>query len=550
MKKAVQLFFGFLLVFVIIAITNNSSLLDLGSVRAAKANGESKSSYSPGTPAKSFFKPTRDSKEVPSGPLRASEGFDNAHIRTNMTIDEITGTIDYGKCNMNYETWYYYKLTGCKGKTFTFLNDTNTHVSPVEYRLVSYKPLNTICANSYEMIPVTGKTYTHSFREDTAYVAWHYVASNDMIDNYIKSISRNKYVAVESIGNSTFFNMSIPLVTVTDKSVPDKDKKVVLMISREDSYEANGSVVVMGAMHYLLSDDPEAAEIRKHMIYKFLPIFSRDGTKLGNTNWPLTSDGSKFVYIPPSFYKNPTNIQEINLFKNWLADWKNSGKTIDIAHSLHNSPYYGTELKFRPGQDPERTRAMQVLVDSMQVRSLTGYRNNTREDNPGFRNYFCQYMYDQFKPIIAMNTHSDTRSVAFPGDLKTVEDLYQDGESFVRGHAVYYGIALPKSVPPFLYCSKVSKYSCSKGEEVTFSVYYKDVLARTPKYLRVRIGKKNYDMKLVEGQKGDYIKGLKYTCTLAIPAAKNDYYIEASNGTSSRRIPETYLQYGPYVPYF
>jgi len=464
-----------------------------------------------------------------------------------MSIDEKTNTIDYGKCDMNKDTWYYYKLTGCKGKTITFLNDSCTHVSPVEYRLVSYKPINTISSNSYEMIPVTGKTYTHTFRENTAYIAWHYVASNDMIDNYLKSISKNKYTTVESIGNSAFYNMPIPLVTVTDKSIPDKDKKVILIISREDSYEANGTVVLMGALQYLLSNDPQAAEIRKHTIYKFLPILSRDGTKIGHTNWPLDKEGNKFVYIPSQFVRNTNNVPEINLFKKWLADWKSSGKTIDICHSLHSSPYYGTEIKFRPGQDPERSAAMKVLVDSLLVRSLTGYRNNTREDTPGFRNYFSQYMYDQFKPIITANTHSDTRASAFPGDLKTVEDLYQDGESFVRGHGVFYGIPLPKSTPPFLYCNEVSKYSCSKGEPVTFSIYYKDVLERAPAYMRVRIGKNSYDMKLVEDQKGNYIKGLKYSCTVAIPSSKNDYYIEASNGTSSRRIPETYLQYGPYV---
>ncbi len=480
--------------------------------------------------------------------LKATAGFDNSHIRTNMVIDQATNTIDYGKCNMHYETWYYYKLTGCKGKTITFLNDTCTHVSPVEYRLVSYKPLTTICANSFEMIPVTGKVYTHTFRKDTAWVLWHYTVSNDMLDNYIKSVSDNPYVSVESLGNTTFFNMPIPVVTVTDKSVPDKDKKVVLMISREDSYEANGSVVVMGAMHYLLSNDPEAAEIRKHVIYKFMPVFSRDGTRLGGTNWPTNADGTKFIYIPPSFYKNAPKIPEIDLFKKWLSDWKNSGKTIDVAHSMHDSPYYGTELKFRPGQDPERTKAMQVFVDSMNARSLTGYRNNMREDSPGFKNYFCQYIYDNFKPVVAMNTHSDTRSVAFPGDLKTMEDLYQDGEAFVRGHAVYFGIPLPKNTPPYLYCSEVSKYACSKGDQVTYSVYYKDGYARAPKYVRVCIGKKKYDMKLIEGQKGDYIKGLKYTCTVPVIKANNDFYIEASNGTSKRRIPETYLQYGPWIP--
>jgi len=55
-------------------------------------------------------------------------------------------------------------------------------------------------------------------------------------------------------------------------------------------------------------------------------------------------------------------------------------------------------------------------------------------------------------------------------------------------------------------------------------------------------------MKLTEGQKSDYIKGLKYSCVVPVSKARNDFYIEASNGTSSRRIPETYLQYGPYVP--
>jgi hypothetical protein len=337
------------------------------------------------------------------------------------------------------------------------------------------------------------------------------------------------------------------MITVTDKSVPDKDKKVVLMISREDSYEANGSVVVMGALQYLLSKDPEAAEIRKHIIYKFMPILSRDGTKMGHTNWPLNADGSKFVYIPSAFVKNPNNVPEINLFKKWLADWKANGKTIDIAHSLHDSPYYGNELKFRPGQDPQRTKEMQVLVDSMQARALTGYRTNTREDTPGFKNYFCQYLYDNFKPVIAFNTHSDTRSVSFPGDLKTVEDLYQDGEAFVRGHAVYFGIPHPKSTPPYLYCSKTSKYACSKGDQVTFSVYYKDVYERAPKYIRVRIGNKSYDMAPVEGQKASLIKGLKYSCTVPISKSNNDFYIEASNGDSQRRIPETYLQNGPWV---
>jgi len=80
---------------------------------------------------------------------------------------------------------------------------------------------------------------------------------------------------------------------------------------------------------------------------------------------------------------------------------------------------------------------------------------------------------------------------------------------------------------------------------VTFSVYYKDGYARAPKYVRVCIGKKKVDMKLIEGQKGDYIKGLKYTCTVQVSKGNNDFYIEASNGTSKRRIRKHIYSTGP-----
>jgi hypothetical protein len=51
----------------------------------------------------------------------------------------------------------------------------------------------------------------------------------------------------------------------------------------------------------------------------------------------------------------------------------------------------------------------------------------------------------------------------------------------------------------------------------------------------------------VEGQKASLIKGLKYSCTVPISKSNNDFYIEASNGDSKRRIPESYLQNGPWV---
>ncbi len=105
---------------------------------------------------------------------------------------------------------------------------------------------------------------------------------------------------------------------------------------------------------------------------------------------------------------------------------------------------------------------------------------------------------------------------------------------------------VPESVPPFLMASNLEKYRFKKGEKAAFSVFYKDVLDRKPEYVKVVIGEKSYPMSTVS--ESGFIKGVEYKCDVSIEVPINDYYIEASNGVSKRRIPETYLQPGPYIP--
>ena len=282
--------------------------------------------------------------------VEISADFDNGHIRSNAKITENGDktSISFGPVNTNKELWFYYKLAGVKNKTITFTdNYEKATESPTTFHAISYKPQTEIYDNAYEKMEFisvneAAKTasYTHTFREDTAYVSFSYVASNTMIDNYIKKISDNPYVKVETLGASTFYNLPLYLLTVTDKSVPDANKKVVFIWTREDSYEAGGTLGCWGALRYLLSNDAEASEIRKKFTYLFMPMFGRDGVKIGHTNWPLDPEGRNYIgSIQQNWPDNKDKIKEVDLLKSFIEDWKKSGKTIDIVHTMHSAPF-------------------------------------------------------------------------------------------------------------------------------------------------------------------------------------------------------------------
>ncbi len=479
--------------------------------------------------------------------------YDNGHIQSGARINE-TGdkaTVNFGPVSSDKETWFNFKITGCKDKTVNFscsFKGAKTERKVIsDFHVVSYKPFLKVYDNSYEMMDCSysdgvTETYSHTFREDTAYVSFSYVVSNTMIDNYINEIRENPFVKVEILGKSTFYDLPLYMVTVTDKTVPDKNKKTICLITREDSYEAGGNVALLGALRYLLSKEPSAVEIRKRFVYLFMPLFSRDGVKIGATNFPLDAKGDNFVYFPPNFLNNENKIKEAEMLKNYFIDWKSKGKTIDAYHSMHCNPFGGSGFFYRPDPDnPESKTKTKEYISALRKVCLPHYEV-TSASPPAIVKYIFRYLQKEFKTL-AVNTHSDA---VFKKQRLCVEDNYQDGELFVRGIASFFGTEIPENVPPFLLAENVSRYRCKEKDKVIFSMLYKDVLGRDPEYIKVVIGGRSYNME--KTGEGPNIKGVAYKCEVTIELPVNDYYIEASNGVSKRRMPETYLQLGPYIP--
>ncbi len=494
--------------------------------------------------------------------VEISADFDNGHMRPGTKIIEAgeNVTITSDLFNTNRDLWFNFKLTGVKDKTIVFkepYKNNRKGFSSDPYYVVTYKPVVNVFENAYENLKNFAYDETtntcicsHTFREDIAYFSLFYNDSNTVVDNYIRAIQDNPYVTVETLGKSTIFDLPCPLVTVTDKNTPDKDKKVVLLYSRENAWETAGTLTLMGAMKFIASKDPFAEELRKKFIYLFYPIADRDGVHMGHTNWPLTKDGGQYFngtdWLGADEQSNYDGIlKENKMFKLFLENWKKKGMSINISHDFHNGFFNEPDTAAQVYlfyNSEEKRGGINRYVSFLRKKYLINYNVTTAYTKTHLdRVSSPRYLQDLFSAL-AMITEIKTMTVA---GRTTPEFHEQEGELLVRGIADYYGISSQEKTHPFVLVSNVDKYRCKKGEKVKFQALYQDILGRDAEYVKVVAGDKTIKM---EKGKGYPTKGVQYECEMIVDSPTNDYYIEVSNGVSSRRIPEAYLQYGPYIP--
>ena len=114
---------------------------------------------------------------------------------------------------------------------------------------------------------------------------------------------RSPHARVESIGR-TVNGRDIQMVTVTDAAVPKSEKTCVWLQSRQHAWESGTSWVMEGALRFITSDDPAAAELRRRVVFRFTPMVDVDGCATGkvrfnangfdvNRHWPTVDLVSK-----------------------------------------------------------------------------------------------------------------------------------------------------------------------------------------------------------------------------------------------------------------
>jgi hypothetical protein len=93
-------------------------------------------------------------------------------------------------------------------------------------------------------------------------------------------MSRPQALRVESAG-STPEGHDIPLCRITDFTVDDADKQVVLLTTAHVAMERNAATSLLHLTRWLISDDAQAAEIRRRQIVLIMPCNDPEGYRLG-----------------------------------------------------------------------------------------------------------------------------------------------------------------------------------------------------------------------------------------------------------------------------
>ncbi len=164
----------------------------------------------------------------------------------------------------------------------------------------------------------------------TMWIAHTYPYTSRDLDRLLTT--RSPYLKLGSAGKS-FRGRSIPLLTITDPATPDKGKRVVWLMARQHAWETGTSLAAEGAVRFLLSNDPEAAKIRRSAIFQVIPVFDMDGQAEGavrfnvkgydnNRNWDAI---------------DPASMPEIASVHKSILGWVDGGRPIDVFLAMHNT---------------------------------------------------------------------------------------------------------------------------------------------------------------------------------------------------------------------
>jgi hypothetical protein len=266
-------------------------------------------------------------------------------------VERVSGT--HFRCGVKGESdqdgrnrqanWYYFRVDGARGQAVTI--DLINLPGEYNYRpnrgAVTGDTLPWYSEDNQHWQPVVASEYQSAApllrirltpRANKIWIAHVPPYTNQHLQRLLRKFKTHPALRQQVIGR-TAQGREIPLLTITDERAPAAQKKVLWLMFRQHSWEAGSSWAGEGAVRFLLSSDPVAAEIRRTAIFKIFPLCDPDGVARGGVRFNANGFDLNRNWDTVDEAKMP----EIAAQRKAILGWVDSGQRVDMLLTLHNT---------------------------------------------------------------------------------------------------------------------------------------------------------------------------------------------------------------------
>ncbi|MFA6334772.1 MAG: M14 family zinc carboxypeptidase [Bacteroidales bacterium] len=331
--------------------------------------------------------------------------------------------------------WYFFKMEGTKGKMI-FLNIHNSEAIRPFY---SY---DGVYFQRFEPGENASKGFINKiFARDTVYISHFIPYTYSHLTNKIDQWNRCEFVKYEEIGRSQM-NVPIHMLTITDSSVPDKNKKRIWIHGRAHPSEQPGSWHLESMIDELTSCSEYSKTLLKQAVFYIVPFINPDGVIGGYSRSTPTG-----VNVEINWDRNDSlTAPEVKALKKKLVELT-SEKPIDLFLNMHSQIANSVTYWIHTAESTsDRSFRNLLLFSNLTVNDNPYYTSKDQSFSDVAPRYAEGWMWNRFGDrtiAVTFETPYTYYSENKDGEWVSIENLAKIGNNSLKAISDYLDISTP-----------------------------------------------------------------------------------------------------------
>jgi len=334
--------------------------------------------------------------------------------------------------------WFYFRMTGVKDKHL-YLNFFQT--DPVR-PMYSYDGLHFERLAAHECLR---RQLSLRFSRDTVFLAYFVPYTFDHLQQRIDHWKASgTVISLDTLGYS-FRGLPLQLMTITDPSVPEAQKKRIYIHGRTHTSETPSSWHLDGMIDAITANTLEGAAYLRQMIFYILPFTNPDGVVEG-----LSRSGAHGVNLEVNYDRpDSLTVPEVRAIKSAL-ERLTAERPLDMILNMHSQ----VEPKATYWVHTAASTSMAYFRNQLLLANLTMFQNPWfgKKDlnfSEGGSRYVEGWTWNNFKDrtlAITFETPYTYYQLQPDGDWVTIQNLRQMGGLLLNAVGDYFGLSTPNRI--------------------------------------------------------------------------------------------------------